>query len=98
MQNTRLNLYYKTIYQSQAIKKGEIIMPNTHIKENIVNQIDRLPYDLQLRVLDFAASLSPKGVEGKALLRFKGTISANDLRQISKAIDEDCEKADISEW
>ena len=73
-------------------------MTATHIKENLVNQIDRLPYDLQLRVLDFIASLSPKGVKGESLLRFKGTISANDLRQISKAIDEGCEKADINEW
>ena len=73
-------------------------MTATHIKENLVNQIDRLPYDLQLRVLDFIASLSPKGVKGESLLKFKGTISANDLRQISKAIDEGCEKADINEW
>ncbi len=73
-------------------------MTAAHIKENLVNQIDRLPYDLQLRVLDFIASLSPKGVKGESLLRFKGTISANDLRQISKAIDEGCEKADINEW
>ncbi|MCL5673277.1 MAG: hypothetical protein M1407_01475 [Deltaproteobacteria bacterium] len=71
---------------------------NTHIKENIVNQIDMLPYALQLRVLDFVTSLSPKGVKGKSLLRFKGTISANDLREISKAIEEGCEKADINEW
>jgi arginine decarboxylase-like protein len=61
---------------------------NTYIKENIINQIDKFPYNLQLRVLDFVKSLSPKGVKGEALLRFKGIISANDLREISKAIDE----------
>jgi hypothetical protein len=61
---------------------------NTYIKENIINQIDKLPHNLQLLVLDFVKSLSPKGVKGEALLRFKGIISANDLREISKAIDE----------
>ncbi|MHB1664982.1 MAG: hypothetical protein ACYCT7_06960 [bacterium] len=73
-------------------------MAIAHIKENLVNQIDKLPYDLQLRVLDFVTSLSPKGVKGDSLLRFKGTISKDDLKQISKAIDEGCEKADTNEW
>ena len=42
-------------------------MANAHIKENILNQVDQLPYDMQLRVLDFANSLSPKGVKGDSL-------------------------------
>ncbi len=54
--------------------------------------------DLQHRVLDFAKSLVPKGVEGKSLLRFEGFIPADDLERISKAIEEGCDKVDVSEW
>lgn len=73
-------------------------MTMTPIKDNLLAQIDKLPYDLQLRVLDFLKTLKPKGVEGKNLLRFEGTIPADDLQRMSKAIEEGCEKVDISEW
>jgi hypothetical protein len=73
-------------------------MRNTSIKDNLIAQLDKLPYDLQLRVLDFVKALIPKGVEGKNLLRFEGTIPTDDLQLMSKAIEENCEKVDISEW
>jgi len=41
--------------------------------------------------------LTPKGVEGRKLFRFEGAISINDLRLMSKAIEEGCEKVDIRE-
>lgn len=73
-------------------------MTTAFIKDNLIAQIDKLPYDLQLRVLDFVKALIPKGIEGKSLYRFEGTISADDLQLISKAIEKGCEKVDISEW
>ena len=73
-------------------------MANTHIKENILSQVDKLPYDMQLRVLDFANSLSPKGVKGDSLSKFRGSISSDDLKLIERAIMEGCEKVDINEW
>ncbi len=73
-------------------------MSGTMIKDSLLAQIDKLPYDLQLRVLDFAKTLSQKGVEGKSLLRFEGAIPADDLRLISKAIEEGCEQVDADEW
>ena len=73
-------------------------MTTETIKDNLIAQIDKLPHDLQLRVLDFVKALAPKGVEGKSLLRFEGAIPADDLQLISKAIEEGCEKVDISEW
>lgn len=75
-------------------------MTNT-IKDSLILQIDKLPYDLQIRVLDFVQTLlsaAPKGVEGKSLLRFEGTISKDDLQVMSKVIEEECEKVDINEW
>ena len=73
-------------------------MTTESIKDNLIDQIDKLPHDLQLRVLDFVKALTPKGVEGKSLLRFEGAIPADDLQLMSKAIEEGCEKVDISEW
>jgi hypothetical protein len=73
-------------------------MTTASIKDNLIAQLDKLPYDLQLRVLDFVKALIPKGVEGKSLLRFEGAIPTDDLQLMSKAIEENCEKVDISEW
>ena len=46
-------------------------MTTTLIKDNLIAQLDRLPHDLQLRVLDFIKALIPKGVEGKAFCALK---------------------------
>lgn len=73
-------------------------MTNAVIKDGLLAQLDRLPHDLQLRVLDFAKTLYPKGVDGKNLLRFEGTITADDLRLMAEAIEENCERADVNEW
>ncbi len=35
---------------------------------------------------------------GKSLLQFEGAISADDLQLMAKAIDENCEKVETSEW
>jgi hypothetical protein len=73
-------------------------MTTTSIKNDLLAQLDKLPYNLQLRVLDFVKSLIPKGVEGKSLLQFEGAISADELQLMAKAIDENCEKVETSEW
>jgi hypothetical protein len=73
-------------------------MTTKSIKNNLLSQIDKLPYELRLRVLDFVKALIPKGVEGKSLLRFEGAISADDLQLMSKAIEESCERIDLNEW
>jgi len=49
-------------------------MKVTSIKDNLIAQLDKLPYNLQLRVLDFVKALILKGVEGKSLLQFEGAI------------------------
>ena len=73
-------------------------MTNTSIKYKLIDQIEKLPHDLQLRVLNFAKALIPKGVEGKRLLPFAGVISEDDLQRMSDAIEENCEKVDVHEW
>ena len=51
--------------------------------------------------LDFARALvvtCPKGVPGKHLLSFAGTIPAADLKAMGQAIEDSCEKVDLNEW
>ena len=73
-------------------------MTTASVKDSLIAQMDKLPYDLQLRVLDFVKSLIPKGVNGKSLLQFEGAISGDDLRLMSQAIEENCERVDANEW
>jgi hypothetical protein len=73
-------------------------MKTASIEDDLVAQIDKLPYDLQLRVLHFTKSLVPKGVKGKSLLRFGAAITTNDLRVMSEVIEKDCDRIDTGEW
>ena len=38
------------------------------------------------------------GVPGRHLLRFAGTIRADDLRIMKQSIEDGCERIDIDEW
>jgi len=76
-------------------------MLNITVKKEIINQIGRLDYEHQRRVLDFARALavtSPKGVPGKQLHSFAGTIPADDLKAMEQAIENNCGKVDLNEW
>lgn len=76
-------------------------MTESVITQQLVEQVDRLPIEFQRKVLDFAQALAlalPKGVPGRSLLQFAGTIEADDLKAMSKAIQADCEQVDADEW
>jgi hypothetical protein len=76
-------------------------MLNATVRKEIVNQIQRLDYEHQRRVLEFARALAvtgPKGVPGKQLLSFAGAIHADDLKTIKQAIEDNCEKVNLNEW
>ncbi len=46
-------------------------MTTQSVKDSLITQIDKLPHDLQVRILDIIKkALTLKGVEGKSLLRF----------------------------
>jgi hypothetical protein len=73
------------------------------VVNEIVKKIKILPGDLQHQVLVFVDALqaqvsSPGGVSGELLLKFAGTISANDLKAMHEAIEAGCERVDGSEW
>ncbi|MDI6886702.1 MAG: hypothetical protein QMD22_10280 [archaeon] len=73
-------------------------MTNPSIKAEVVKQLDNLPTELQRHVLEFIRALSrPKGVPGKQLLHFAGTIEDDDLQAMTRAIEAECERVDWNE-
>ncbi len=69
--------------------------------EKVVEQLKTLPYELQWRVYEFTRALAvsaPHGVDGQQLLRFAGSIPADDLQIMLQVIERDCERVDTSEW
>jgi len=71
------------------------------VTQQIVAQVEKLPLELQRRVLDFVNALAlsqPKGVRGEQLLRFAGIINTDDLLAMAEAIEESCERVDWDEW
>jgi hypothetical protein len=71
------------------------------IENELRETIHQLPLQQQQQVLAYARSLSGlplKGVPGVSLLRFAGTIEADDLELMKQAIQEGCEKVDEDEW
>ena len=69
------------------------------LKDEIIEQVERLDAPQQRQVLDFARQLaSPSGTPGRDLLRFKGLITQADLDAMSKAIEEHCEAIDPNGW
>ena len=71
------------------------------LTEEIIKQIDRLPDEQQLEVLDYVRALPQYqsiGVPGESLLRFAGLIPLDELVIMEKAINESCERIDVDEW
>jgi hypothetical protein len=74
---------------------------NSRITEKLIEQLQSMPYDLQLQVLEFARALNlsvARGVAGRQLLRFAGVISRSDVELMQAAIAQGCEQVDANEW
>ena len=69
------------------------------VKDEIIDQVDRLDAPQQRKVLDFARRLTvPAGTPGRDLMRFVGSIDPADLDAMSHAIQESCEKIEPNAW
>ncbi|MCX5757162.1 MAG: hypothetical protein NTU83_01385 [Candidatus Hydrogenedentes bacterium] len=71
------------------------------VTQEIVRQVKILPDNLQRQVLAYVETLNAStqhGIPGSQLLRFAGTIPADDLERMSRAIETDCEQINPSEW
>lgn len=75
----------------------------------MLEQLDVLDAEGKRKVLDFSRELSvqeapevgqPRPVKdtGGTLLAFAGTIPAEDLEEMRRAVEEDCEKIDEEGW
>ena len=74
-------------------------MVNQSIQKEIMNQLDKLPLEQQLQVLDFARTLAePVGRPGTDLLDFAGGINLDDLSLMTQAIEQDCEQVNANDW
>lgn len=75
-------------------------MISSVLEKALHQQLDDLPPRQQRQVLDFARALASskvRGVPGRQLLRFAGTIEADDLQLMAQVIQGDCEKVDTRE-
>ena len=71
------------------------------MKTEISEKLDMLLAEDQRRVLDFARALAERktrGVRGRDLLPFTQGFSKEDLEVMRQAVEEDCERVDLSEW
>jgi hypothetical protein len=71
------------------------------LRQEIAQQVEKLPPDMQERVLRFAASLSPSspvGESGTRLRRFASSLDPVSAREMTQAIEEECERVDAGEW
>jgi hypothetical protein len=72
------------------------------VRQEIAQQVERLPQDLQEQVLRFLASLSasspstssPAGERGASLRKFSSSLDSLSARQMIQAIEEECERVD----
>jgi len=70
-------------------------MVSSVLEWELHQQLDHLPLGHQRQVWDCAralASTRTKGVAGNQLLQFSRTIDPGDLKEISQAITDGCEK------
>ena len=64
------------------------------MRDKIVKQIEKLPREMQEQVLRFATSLAaspPEGEPGAALLPFASSLDSESARQMTEAIEQECE-------
>jgi hypothetical protein len=73
------------------------------LREQLLDEFDKLPPEKQQQVLQFTRSLSstlPPGTPGEVLIELAHELnfSSDDLAQMEAAIEEDCERIDWDEW
>ena len=71
------------------------------ITEEIVERLHNLPVSQQQLVLEVVRSLAshkPQGVPAKDLLPLTGSITTEDAREMTNAIEEGCERVDANAW
>jgi hypothetical protein len=76
-------------------------MTTTALKQEISERLDSLLPEDQRKVLDLARALAGRkthGVRGRDLIPYTRGFSKDDLEVMRRAVEEDCERVDLSEW
>jgi hypothetical protein len=77
-------------------------MQTISVRRQIEKKLDAMPLKEQRRVLDFISHLDypylPPGIPGEDLIKFAGSISAEDAEELTQIIENGCEKIDENEW
>jgi len=71
------------------------------IKQQILEDLGQLSPARQQRAAELVhglVSAQARGTAGRELLRFAGTLDDQSARQMTKAIEEGCERVDIDGW
>lgn len=70
-------------------------------RQEIAEKIDNLPPALQAQVLRYIAALSspdPVGESGAVLRQFSASLDPISARQMTQAIEEECERVEAGDW
>jgi len=77
-------------------------MQQISVKQQIDKKLEVLPVEIQRKVLFYidhlTESATPRGVPGKKLIEFAGTLSEEDAEELIQIIEEGCERIDDNEW
>ena len=76
-------------------------MNKSHPQIEILQYLDMLGKSSQQKVLTFIKTLVPKSKKVKSkhpILKYAGAFSKEDVKEMEKAIKENCENIDKNEW
>ena len=71
------------------------------IRDQIVSRVDKLPNEMKEQVLRFLTRLTgsaSNGENGLGLRSFAGSLDPVSAKEMTRAIEEDCERVDAAEW
>jgi hypothetical protein len=74
-----------------------------NLPDEIAKHVEKLPPAMQEQVLTYVASLAssrsePVGENGSLLRQFASSLDPASAREMSQAIEEECERVDASQW
>jgi hypothetical protein len=75
--------------------------PDPLMQNELLSYLGQLNSDDLSKVVHFARTLatsSKRGAAGKDLLRAVGTIPHDDLEQMKRVIEQECERVEVNEW
>jgi len=76
-------------------------MINNEVKKELLQRMDHLPFASQKQLLGYVRMMDDRrtrGVKGKQLLSFAGTIDAEDIKAMEEFIAAGCESVDTDAW